>query len=143
MFRKTLFTAAALCLGLMAGSASAGCSDPAEDGGWRNINPATDSITRVRVNYSCRELRNVWLQPEVSWSMHLWGACTPRDCDWGTARARRLDTGWLHAHYDQGYAKRDVYARMVGGGRLRVTIRTDFTDPARPDYTSDNYFVQP
>lgn len=76
--------------------------------------------------------------------MHLFGACSPSDCDWGEVGAQRLNSGQIYGFYDQGFAKRYVYARMsqYRPGQLWVFTRTDFVDPNRPDYDSQNWFTR-
>jgi len=142
MFRKSLFAVAALGLSLIAGSASASCLFPQEDGNWRNVDRSTRSITTTNIDFTCQDVILKGQRPGPSWHLRLWGSCSPTDCDWGKKAARKLDSGWIYAYYDQGFAKRHVYARMSGADRLRVYIRTDFSDPARADYNSDNTFVR-
>ena len=46
--------------------------------------------------------------------------------------------------YDQGFAKRRVYAKMSAyrPGQLWVHWDTDFTDPSRADYSKDEWFIR-
>jgi hypothetical protein len=76
--------------------------------------------------------------------MHIFGRCTPTDCDWGEIGAQRLSTGHIYAVYNQGFATRYVYARMsqYRPGQLWVYTYTDFADPGRPDYELQNWFVR-
>lgn len=120
------------------------CIQPQEEGSWRNVDPQTRSLTRVKLRFVCQDqiLNGQPYPPGPPWYMHLWGKCHPTDCDWGEVGAQRLGSGYIYAFYNHGFARRYVYARMstVFPGRLWVWMWTDFTDPARPDYSSSNYF---
>jgi hypothetical protein len=51
-------------------------------------------------------------------------------------------SGHIYAYYDQGFARRHVWAKMsqYRPGQLWVYTYTDFTDPNRPDYDVHNWF---
>lgn len=75
----------------------------------------------------------------------MFGKCHPTNCDWGWSRGTfRLSSGQVYGFYDQGFAKRHVYAKMsqFRPGQLWVYWRTDFVDPARPDYDLQEWFVR-
>lgn len=124
--------------------AHAQCLAQAEDGAWLNVNPATPSLTRTVLRFTCQDqvLNGQPYPPGPPWHIHVWGKCHPTDCDWGEIGATRLASGWIYGIYDQGFARRYVYARMSQSqpGRLRIWTWTDFLSPTRPDYASDNYF---
>ena len=124
--------------------ADAQCIAQPEDGRWTNIDPATRSITRAVLRFTCQDqvLNGQPYPPGPPWHIHLWGKCHPTDCDWGETGATRLSSGWIYGTYNQGFARRYVYARMsqTRPGLLRIYIWTDFTDPGRADYASDNLF---
>jgi len=141
--RRFIFAAAAtLGLTLTAASASASCLAQSENADWRNVDNDSRSISRAKLRFNCQDLvvNGEPYPPGAPWYINLWGSCSPRDCNWGEVPARRLDNGWIFGRIDQGFAKRELWAKM-SGGRLRVYIRTDFTDPNRDDYTSDEYFI--
>ena len=119
----------------------ASCGTPAEMGDWVNTDPNTRSITRVHVDFVCQD---VVLNGQVgpSYYVHLYGKCSPTDCDWGQVPARRLQSGQIYATYDQGFAKRSVWLAMskYRSGQLWVEIKTDFTDPGRAGYESQDWF---
>lgn len=125
-------------------NANALCVQPQEEGKWRNADPNTRSLTRVELRFVCQDqiLNGKPYPPGPPWYVHLFGACHPTDCDWGEVGAKWLNSGYIYAFYDQGFAKRYVYARMskYRPGQLWVYTRTDFTDPNRPDYNSQNWF---
>ena len=145
MFYKPSFlSSAALALGLMclAPSAQALCAAQPEHGNWRNVDADTRSITRATLTFTCKDqVRNgVPWPPGPTWRIKLWGSCSPSDCEWDEVAAERRDDGWIFGRIDQGFAKREVWAKPYGS-QLRIYIRTDFVDPNRSDYNSDDYFV--
>ena len=125
--------------------AHASCIQPTEEGTWTNADPNTRSITRVKLRFVCQDqvLNGKPFPPGPPWYVHLWGRCHPTDCNWGEVGATRPG-GTIHAFYDHGFAKRDVWIRMSAfrPGQLWVAIHTDFVDPARPDYDSQDWFVR-
>ena len=138
---RRFFLIAIATFGLTAGAASASCLAQSEDDNWRNVDSNTRSITRANLRFVCQDtvVNGQIYPPGAPWYIKLWGACTPSDCAWNEVPAKRLDNGWIFGRIDQGFAKREIWAKM-SGQRLRVYIRTDFTDPNREDYTSNNYF---
>ncbi|MCG6902184.1 MAG: hypothetical protein LJE68_05830 [Rhodobacter sp.] len=142
MKRIALIAAAVLGLTMSAHTASAICLAQPENGNWRNIDSNTRSITRATIRFQCQDqiLNGRPYPPGAPWYIHLWGSCSPSDCDWGEVPARRLENGWIFGRIDQGFARRELWVKM-SGGRLRVYVRTDFTDPNRADYNTDNFFT--
>lgn len=130
--------------GLAADDASALCATPPEQGSWVNTDPNTRSLTRIQLRFVCKDqiLNGQPYPPGPEWYVRVFGKCYPTDCDWGEVGARRLDSGHIYAVYDQGFAKRYVYARMsqYRPGQLWVYTSTDFVDPNRADYTTQNWF---
>src|SRR5262249_33117181 len=119
--------------------AQALCVTPREQGRWTNVDSATRSITRVSIRFVCQD---VWFNgqpypPGAPFYIRLDGKCSPTDCDWGEHPMRRIGT-WLYAYIDQGFAKRSVWVQTLPGDRLRVYIWTNFTDPGRADYASND-----
>lgn len=127
-------------------SANALCAQQPEEGVWRNADPNTRSITRVDLRFVCQDqiLNGEPYPPGPPWYMHLFGKCHPTDCDWGEVGAQRLGSGHIYTVYRQGFATRYVYAKMsqYRPGQLWVYIYTDFADPGRADYTSQDWFVR-
>lgn len=136
-----------LVTGLSIKIVNALCAEQPEDGAWVNIDPNTRSITRINLRFICQDqIRNGELYPPgPPWYVHLWGKCHPADCDWGEVGATRTGSGWIYAYYNQGFARRYVYARMstVRPGLLYLYIWTNFTDPGRADYAIRAYFRRP
>jgi len=126
--------------------ALAQCAAQSEEGAWINADPNTNSITRIQLRFICQDqiLNGQPYPPGPPWYIHVFGKCHPSDCDWGEVGAQRLSTNHIYGYYDQGFAKRYVYARMsqYRPGQLWVYIHTDFTDPNRPDYDLQNWFTR-
>jgi hypothetical protein len=139
----TLIIAAIAVLGVHR-IARAQCLVQQEDGHWVNIDPNTRALTRAELRFTCQDqiLNGQPYPPGPPWHVHLWGKCHPTDCDWGEVGAQRLSTGHIYATYDQGFARRYVWAKMsiYLPGKLWVYTWTDFQDPARPDYAMQNWF---
>jgi hypothetical protein len=110
----------ALCLvgavAVLLGGCSPIVAPPSADerywGTWINEDPDTGGITRVV------------LEP---WTVHMWGACTPTDCDWGEA-PYSIHEEELHVFWDQGFALEVQVLTLVPNGTLQVETTTYFTD---------------
>jgi hypothetical protein len=93
------------------------CAAQPEEGNWANADPNTRSLTRASLRFICQDqvLNGQLYPPGPPWYVHLWGACTPTDCDWGEVGAHVVTVGtrtYVHAVYHQGFATRYVYADM-------------------------------
>lgn len=141
-----VFALMAFVIAFAPNPAQTSCILPQEQGTWRNADPNTRSLTRIELRFVCQDviLNGEPYPPGPPWYVHLWGKCHPSDCDWGEVGARQLDSGHIFAYYDQGFAKRYVYAKMsmYRPGQLWVYTWTDFTDPGRPDYGVHNWFIR-
>jgi hypothetical protein len=124
--------------------AYAQCIQPPEEGTWINTEANTRSIPRIQLRFVCQDqiLNGQPYPPGPPWYIHVWGACSPTNCDWGEVGAQRLGTGHIYGTYDQGFARRYVYAKMsqYRPGQLWVYVWTDFTDPGRADYAINAWF---
>lgn len=119
--------------------AKALCIAEWETGNWHNINPSTNTITRVSIWRDCPDTGPVLANP---YAVQIWGACVPTDCYWGAIPAHRdTASGWIVGTLYQGYAVRYVWVKAYSATSLRVYIWTDFADPARTDYAIDEWFV--
>ena len=120
------------------------CASQPEAGNWFNVDSNTRSLTRVNLRFVCQDqvLNGQPYPPGPSWYTRVFGKCPPTDCDWQEVGAQRLNSGHVYAYYDQGFAKRHVWAKMSDyrPGQLWVYTYTDFTDPNRPDYEVHNWF---
>jgi hypothetical protein len=125
------------------------CAAQPEDGNWVNSDPNTRSLTRAALRFTCQDqiLNGQLYPPGPPWHIHLWGACSPADCNWGEVGAENVTVGdrtYIHAVYDHGFATRYVYVDMslYRAGQLWIWMWTNFTDPGRPDYESQNWFIR-
>jgi hypothetical protein len=144
----------ALCSGMLvlfmvATPAKAQCIAQQEVGSWVNADPNTRSLTRADLRFTCQDqvLNGEPYPPGPPWHVHLWGKCSPTDCDWSEIGADFVTIGsrtYVHAIYHQGFATRYVYADMslYRPGQLWIWMWTDFADPGRADYESQNWFIR-
>jgi hypothetical protein len=111
-------------------------------GDWHNVNASTRDIVRLEAT-----------EFKGAIDVHIWGACTPNPCDWGTVRAApfapnvetKLPAGaqYLLADFNPGFAKVTV---IIGpspnpGGELRLIELTHFTDNSgRSDFATSDLF---
>jgi len=120
------------------------CAAQPENGSWVNTDANTRSLTRIELRFNCQDviLNGQPFPPGPPWRVHVFGACSPNDCDWSEVEAERLGSDHIYAFYDQGFAKRHVYAKMseFRPGQLWVYTYNDFVDPNREDYESQNWF---
>ena len=123
------------------------CAAQPEDGNWVNTDPNTRSLTRVQLRFICQDqvLNGQLYPPGPPWYMHLFGSCSPTDCDWGEIGAETVNIGdrsFIRGVYHQGFATRYVYIDMSAyrEGQLWVWMWTNFTDPARADYETQAWF---
>lgn len=147
MKHTTFFTGLLLILsmlGFYSTSAHASCAQPQEEGSWVNVDNNTRSITRANIRFQCQDqiLNGQPYPPGEPFYIKLFGSCHPNDCEWQEVGADYANNGWKAGHIDQGFAKRDIWFKTYPNGRLRVFIRTNFIDPNRRDYTSDDWFVK-
>ena len=135
-----------VCLLLLCSSAQALCLTQEENGRWRNADPNTRGITRIELRFTCQDqvLNGQLYPPGPPWHIHVFGKCHPTDCDWGEVGANRIATGHVFGSYDQGFAKRAVFARMsqYRPGQLWVYVWTNFSEEGRDDYGMHNWFVR-
>lgn len=96
-------------------------------GTWVNVNPNTRNIPQIQVTQTSA----------TTATLHVWGACTPSWCDWGTTTAT-LSNGELHAFYDQGFSTQTIRITQVNG-QLIVYDHCHFTDNSgRQDFDSQD-----
>lgn len=137
----TLATSSLLWFAAPTPPAKAGlCIQPYEVGDWVNQDSNTDSITRAQVRMQCKELGGTRVIPVFS--VRLFGACVPTDCEWENVGLRPKGDGWFFGTLDQGFADREIWVRADGRDDLRVYISTDFADSGRQDYSSNDWFTR-
>jgi hypothetical protein len=102
------------------------------EGTWSNVDPATNSITRVTLSPTSA----------TTATLEVLLACRPT-CDanpsWGTTTAT-LEGGDLRAVYDQGSATRDVHISQ-SGSQLVVRVHTQFSSGGSYDSTDTMYKI--
>ncbi len=134
------------------------CLPPPEQGAWEHRDSDTQGITKLNFRMECRNVSTTTCSGDICsvtigaveahYIIHLWADCGPlTDCDWGERGGVSLTgslDGWYHFHYDHGFAKRYVYAGTHPDypDRLRLYMWTDFVDPDRTDYASDDWYVR-
>jgi hypothetical protein len=121
----------------------------AEHGNWTNVDANTRGIARIELR-DCQAVQSCSggvcsITHDAGWTMRVLGKCSPTNCDWGWSKSQfRLGSGQIPGYYDQGFARRQVYAKMsqYRPGQLWVLWRTDFVDPARADYERQEWFTK-
>lgn len=99
-------------------------------GHWRNENPATSDITRLRINAGPGGL-----------SVRAWGQCHPVDCDWGVVNSVEysfspaanpvVSATDVIAIFNPGFAQKTLILTDRPGDRISYTIYTRYTDGSR------------
>jgi len=98
-------------------------------GEWINVDPNTQSITRI-----------VIVKNDSSLTVHVWGKCEPTDCDWGAVSVPYQGQPFV-AVYTFTFAVKTL-TMTLQGQTLHVHTLTHFTDNSgRQDYTTDDYFA--
>lgn len=70
----------------------------------------------------------------------MWGACSPKDCDWGTKHVDGPADGRIRLTWVTSFAEK-TQTLSLQGGRLRVETHTQFTDDSgRADRDSLDVF---
>jgi len=95
-------------------------------GQWINEDVNTDSITRINI---------------TDGSVHMWGRCSPADCDWGEAPYLVSDNS-LAVSWDQGFVIRAQVLSFVSEDRLCLVTESRFTDGTDRDYDLVDYFTR-
>jgi Gram-negative bacterial TonB protein C-terminal len=99
-------------------------------GSWINGNSGTGGVTRLVVRSDNQHL-----------FVRAWGACHPRDCDWGEVQCAPHGAG-CKATWDHGFATTAMQLRPLEDGRLQVKYKAGFHDHSgRHDFGSEEFFV--
>jgi hypothetical protein len=121
--------------------ASAGIDDLMGD--WRNADPATRGIVRIAISGGAEAI-----------DVHIWGACHPSPCDWGSVKASAFaanvnaalpeDTVYLQADFLTSFSMtRVIVGPVAPGGPLQTLSLTHFTDGSnRSDYATASSFIK-
>ncbi|HPJ95468.1 MAG TPA: hypothetical protein PKY89_16290 [Deltaproteobacteria bacterium] len=118
---KRLFLAMAIILFAMG---TAGAADSRQyNGTWINTDTNTNGLTKVVVKGAGGKA-----------SVHVWGKCSPQDCDWGWLNCNSYADGHLSTHYRSDLSVRNLTITMPNPGTLTVQMHTHFIDNSgRPD----------
>jgi len=91
-------------------------------GTWVNVDPNTLDVPQIQL---------VETSPTTA-TLHVWGACTPSWCDWGTTTAT-LSNGILNAFYDQGFETNTIRISRSTTGQLIMDTHTAWSGGGRDD----------
>jgi hypothetical protein len=131
---KSLTVLAALAALLLPAIAGASCIEQPEAGKWINVDRTRD-LARIEVRFVCQDVvvNGKVYPPGAPWYVNAFGS---------EVAAQRLASGHVYAIFDQGLAKRTVYAKISESrpGQLWVYTWTDFTDPNRTDFGAHDWF---
>ncbi len=99
-------------------------------GTWLNEDQETRSITKLEV-----------AQDENKWSIQVWGACEPDDCDWGKTKLFLLgdtvdakDFPFAFATWDHGFATTHIVLRIEAATLVAETYDIFRDDSGRSNY---------
>jgi hypothetical protein len=113
---------------------------PTFEGIWSNQDPETRGITTIAIR--SEEAINADRKTLV---VHMWGSCTPSDCDWGeqTASVADASDGMFELTWAPGYKIETQQLSLLSDGRLRVAGHVHFIDNSgRPDMDYTYFFVR-
>jgi hypothetical protein len=120
-----------LAVGLLYHYLGTGGTIKASVGEWTNKDFNTAGITRVQIRRDGSRL-----------IAHMWGRCTPVECDWGEAEAMQTDKA-LRLKWDQKFCVRTQELTLLNDGSLQVAEHSHFTDNSgREDYDSTAIFAK-
>ncbi|NJM14657.1 MAG: hypothetical protein HC896_04090 [Bacteroidales bacterium] len=103
-------------------------------GHWVNENTKNPNITKANIT-----------EDPANLFIHMWGNCTPTDCDWDSVSTPKIDAidGVLGVVWEPSFAIRHQTLEVTAEGKLKVVTKTHFTDDSgREDYTSTEYFIR-
>jgi hypothetical protein len=100
-------------------------------GSWINERTDTGGVTRLVVRADDQQL-----------FVRAWGACQPRDCDWGEVQCA-LHGASCNATWDHGFATTSMRLLPLEDGRLQIKYKANFHDNSgRRDLGSEEFFVR-
>jgi len=122
------FVTVAIVLLVFCPAAFSGVTDFA--GKWTNANRTTKGVTTLDISVKGRTV-----------TIHAWGKCHPKDCDWGTVGAHYDRDGTLWTIYSTKIAIRSLLFTMKGKTMMKAQVLTHFIDKSgRKDYRSVESF---
>lgn len=105
-----------LCLGTAC--MAAGVND--FKGTWLNADKNTRRVTTLTIMVKGRFA-----------TVHAWGKCHPKDCNWGTTAGRFYKDGTLRASYGTKIAVRSLVFRVKTQRTMSVQVMTHYIDKSR------------
>lgn len=103
-------------------------------GTWLNEDPDTLGVTQATI-----------AEQGINLVVHMWGSCSPTDCDWGTTQTTVTDAadGVLNIVWDHGFVIATQSLTLLSDGRLRVDDHRHYTDDSgRADRDATYYFIK-
>jgi len=107
----------ALTIILFAMGTAAAADSRQYNGTWINTNSNTRGLTKVIVTGAGGKA-----------SVHVWGKCTPEDCDLGWSNCNSYLDGHLSTTYRNDFSVRTLTITLPSSGRLKVQMHTHFID---------------
>ncbi|MEZ4810908.1 MAG: hypothetical protein R2819_11175 [Allomuricauda sp.] len=100
---------------------------------WVNNDSSARGITKCDIQYK-----------NDRFLVHVWGACTPQDCDWGeqASNLEKKDTESFHFLWASKFAEREMEYEIIEG-KLKITTITRFLDNSgRPSNTHTEFLTK-
>ncbi len=102
-------------------------------GFWVNEDKVTPDITKIDIARAGNDIL-----------VHMWGKCTPDDCDWGITKTAVSDAedGILNLTWDHGFSVITQELFLLSDVRLKVNSFYYFREERPKDYGTTEYFVK-
>ena len=102
-------------------------------GYWSNIDLKTRNITKVKIRVENNQV-----------FIHIWGACVPKDCDWGEEIPDSYDSedSIIFITWKQSFVIKNQQINILSDGKLQVKTHVYFTadNSCRSDYDALDIF---
>ncbi|WP_147676337.1 TlpA disulfide reductase family protein [Algibacter pacificus] len=101
------------------------------NGLWLNTNSNTKGITKCEILFNKNRFK-----------IHMWGSCSPKDCDWGEQVSGVFDqeVNKFQMHWDQVYAESLMEYEIIGDTLKVTNVRSYKDNSNRPSSTLVEYF---
>lgn len=106
------------------------------DGNWENVRAEKKILHQIQIESVCEQNFNV-----ARLKIRALEKCHPRDCSWGWSELVDLGQGELIAVFKTFIAERRLEISPVGN-RLRVSVITNYINPARKDTSHTHVLVR-
>jgi len=103
------------------------------NGIWVNEEDKTRGTTKCKIFYK-----------NNSFVVQMWGACTPKDCDWGENVTNKIikETNKFELIWDQEFAESAITYEIIDG-KLKLTNKRSYKDNSgREGFTIVEYFIK-